>query len=340
MALEGARWAWLKPRTLRGRLMLAMSCVLLLALLGEAALGDGHGRGQVLIGAGLPEPYQDGLVLGLFSVVTLALVGMVSDWSLKPLARASAEAKQMGPAAPGQRISAEGLPAEVTPLVEAVNGALARMAAAIANERRFTENAAHELRTPLAVLSLRLQRARASGSPDWPAIEADLASLQHLVAGLLDLARKAQPDGASMPVMNLSRAAREAAAMVLPLLEAEGRALVVTLPERMPARGRPGDVRDAVRNLLENAARHGRGTVTLRGEREAGQLSLTVTDEGEGMSPDLAARAFDRFVKGERTDGSGLGLAIVREVAVAHGGAVGIAPGATCAVWLRLPEAG
>ena len=319
--------------------MLAMSAVLLIALLGEAALGDGHGRGQVLIGAGLPEPYQDGLVLGLFSLVTLALVGFVSAWSLRPLDQASAEARRVGPAAPDQRISADGMPAELQPLVAAVNGALSRMSAAIASERRFTENAAHELRTPLAVLSLRLQRARASGAPDWPAIEADLAGLQHLVASLLDLAHKARPADAAMVGMNLSRAAREAAAMVLPLLEAEGRALIVDLPERVEVRGRPEDMRDAVRNLLENAARHGRGTVRLSANRAAGQVRLVVIDQGEGIPPALAPRAFDRFAKGERTDGSGLGLAIVREVALAHRGTVGIGPEAPSAVWLSLPEA-
>ncbi len=335
---ERARAPW-RPRTLRGRLMLAMGSVLLLALLGEAALGDGHGRGGVLIGAGLPEPYQDGLVLALFSGATLALVSLVSRWSLKPLARASDEARAVGPGATAQRIGAEGLPAELQPLVAAVNGALARMAAAIARERRFTENAAHELRTPLAVLSLRLQRARASGTPDWPAIEADMAEMQRLVSGLLDLARKARPADADFAPINVSRLAREAAARVVPLLEAKGRALEVDMPERLTVLGRPEDVRDAVLNLLENAARHGLGTVTLRGTRQNGQVRVEVRDQGPGIPAALADSVFDRFVKAGPSGGSGLGLAIVREVALAHGGTAAVAPGAEGVAFLTLPEA-
>src|SRR3546814_18082385 len=87
------------------------------------------------------------------------------------------------------RLTADGLPGEIRPLVDAVNGALDRLADAYAAERRLTADAAHELRTPLAVLSLRLQRARLDGAIDWPAIEREMARMGRLVGQTLALAR-------------------------------------------------------------------------------------------------------------------------------------------------------
>ncbi len=79
----------------------------------------------------------------------LILIWLIASWSLRPLARALEEAGRIGPRHPDARLSRARLPAEILPLVDAVNGALDRMTSAFAAERRFTENAAHELRTPL-----------------------------------------------------------------------------------------------------------------------------------------------------------------------------------------------
>lgn len=289
------------------------------------------------------EPYQDALVLAAFSLPALIIIFLISSWSLRPLARASAEARSVGPLDPAARISRSGLPAEIVPLVDAVNGALDRMAEAVEAERRFTENAAHELRTPLAVLGLRLQRARQGGAatPDWPAIEQDLAHMNRLVGQLLDLARKEnarRAGGGAMPVVNLSRLAREAAAMILPLAEAAGRDMVIELPESLAVRGQADDLRDAVCSLLENAVLHGAGTIGLHGATEAGDVVLVVSDAGAGVPPDMRESVFGRFRKGVHSEGSGLGLAIVREVALLHGGGVAFLAGNGCRVEMRLPK--
>jgi two-component system sensor histidine kinase QseC len=236
------------------------------------------------------------------------------------------------------------LPAEITPLVDAVNGALDRMADAFEAERRFTENAAHELRTPLAVLGLRLQRARNDAAPDWPAIEQDLAHMNRLVAQLLDLARKehAGRAGAARTPVNVARIAREAASMVLPIAEAQGRTLHIDAPDTLMAPGDADDLRDAVRNLLENAALHGSGTIGLRGQYQPDPpaVTLIVSDDGPGVPEELRQKLFSRFAKDRSSQGSGLGLAIVREVASGHGGDVEFLPGKTCRVALRLPAEG
>ena len=219
--------------SLRGRLVAAMLLVFSLGLGGALTLRPFEQGVAVLVFGqyGLPllqEPYQDLLTLVPFVLAALALIWLVSAWSLRPLARASREAALAGPRNPSARIGSGGLPSEVRPLVNAVNGALDRLADAYAAERRFTADAAHELRTPLAVLNLRLQRAKVEEATDWVAINHELTQMNRLVEQLLDLARKEHAGNVStapdLPVVNLSRIAREAAATVVPLAETAGRA--------------------------------------------------------------------------------------------------------------------
>jgi two-component system sensor histidine kinase QseC len=324
--------------------------LILLVALGVSALLDKAAAGKPLPastaqtgGAFQDEATQDALVLAGFTIPALALIWLVSSWSLRPLARISQEARRVGPHSPAARLSPAGLPAELLPLVGAVNGALDRMADAFAAERRFTENAAHELRTPLAVLGLRLQRAR-HGDCDWPSIDHDLAQMNRLVSQLLDLARKENAGrggpGAPRPIVNLSRLAREASAMILPLAEAQGRTLIVTLPDTMPVHGDADDLRDAIRNLLENAVQHGSGTIRLAAHHAAPTITLHVSDEGPGIPPGQEEAIFNRFHKDSTSQGTGLGLAIVREVIRTHGGRVVVRPGPGCVVEVGLVVAG
>ena len=277
------------------------------------------------------EDSEELLVLAPFALLALGLIWAISVWSLRPLTRASREAAAVGPADPERRISAAGLPREIRPLVDAVNGALDRLAAAYAAERRMTEDAAHGLRTPLAVLSLRLQKARRSGAADWPAIEQDLAQLASMVGKLLDLSRKdaaARQHDAPLPMINLARVAREAAAAMLPLIETAGRRLETDIPDRLRCRGDAGDLGDLLRSLLENALRHGSGVIRLALRAERGSLVVEVGDEGPGVPAGLEEAVFARFRKLDgASPGAGLGLAIVREVARRHGGDAAFRPG-------------
>jgi two-component system sensor histidine kinase QseC len=327
--------------TLRGRLILGMLAILLLAI-GLSSAIDALG-GLSRPGCQSDEPYQDGLVLAGFALPALALIYIVISWSLRPLALMSRQASLVGPANPSARLSQAGVPAEITPLVGAVNGALDRMAEAFAAERRFTENAAHELRTPLTVLSLRLQRARDSAAPDWNSIDGDVAQLTRLVSQMLDLAKKENAGrlatGRTLPTINLSRLAREAASMVLPVVEAQGRALVISAPETLAVGAEADDLRDAIVNLLENAALHGRGTIGISCRVETGRAVLCVSDEGAGIPAAQADAVFQRFYKGAESHGTGLGLAIVYEVVRAHGGEVVVLAGAPCRIEMRLPAA-
>ena len=279
-----------------------------------------------------------------FALLGLALIWLISWWSLRPIARASREAERVGPRRPDMRISAGALPREIQPLVEAVNGALDRLSRAYATERRLTADAAHELRTPLAVLTLRLQRAQLTGHTDWSAVERELAQMGRLVDQLLDLARKEslarERHAEDLPVINLSRVVREAAATVLPLIEAAGRELEIDVPDCVHVRGNSDDLRDMVRNLLENAVLHGGGKVSARIEspgKGARLVTIEVGDEGPGVPAGQEEAVFQRFHRlNAETPGSGLGLAIVRHVARSHDGDAHFLPGVGCVV-VHLP---
>jgi signal transduction histidine kinase len=335
--------------SLRGRLAGAMVVVFILAVI-VSSLADRFAETLQHGLAGLQflniEPYQDALVLAAFSLPALAVIWWVISWSLAPVARASHEARLIGPQNTKARLSRDGMPAEITPLVDAVNSALERLSDAVDAERRFTENAAHELRTPLAVLGLSLQRARLSHAPngiDWGAIDTDLRQMNRLVAQLMDLARKdnASRTGGAQPsvALNLSRIARETCAMMLPMIEAEGRALCVELADEVPVRGRADDLHDALRNLLENAVLHGKGCITVTGRLQSTEACLIVADEGPGLPDSAQESVFERFHTAGGSGGSGLGLAIVREVARSHGGQVAFLAGSPCRVALTLPAA-
>jgi two-component system sensor histidine kinase QseC len=297
------------------------------------------------------------------AMASFALVWLIGWWSSRPLARASREAAAIGPANPSGRVFTGMLPREIRPLVDAVNGALERLDQAHAEQRelierldqayaaqrRLTADAAHELRTPLAVLSLRLQRAKLAPA-DRPAVERDLAQMSRLVGQLMELARVEDPtrleDQAALGPVNLARVAREAAAMVLPLAEEKRRTLRVEAADVVSLPGRPDELRGALRNLVENALVHGEGTVRVSVREEPGggtgrRVVVEVADQGPGIAEELREEVFERFRKAApASPGAGLGLAIVRLVARAHGGDARVRPGPGCRVEIYLPVSG
>jgi signal transduction histidine kinase len=230
-------------------------------------------------------------------------------------------------------------------LVDAVMGALELLPPAFAAYGRLPPDAAHQLRTPVAVLDLRLQRARLDEHVDWPTIEAEMGQLSRLLDQLLDMARKdhavrtASPERISV---NLSRIVREVAAQVLPIAEEADRSITVDAPDTVTVLGHPDDLRDMVRNLLDNALVHGEGTVHVmirRYTNGAGEeIVLEVEDEGDGVSAELREAVFDRFRKADaNSPGAGLGLAITRQVARDHGGDARFAPDPHSRITVILP---
>jgi two-component system sensor histidine kinase QseC len=231
-------------------------------------------------------------------------------------------------------------------LVDAVNGALERLALAYEAERRLTADAAHQLRTPVAVLDLRLQRAKLDAQVDWPTIEAEMGHLSRLLDQLLDMAHKdhaARTASTELVSVNLSRIVREVAAQILPIAEEAGRSITVEAPDAVAVLGHPDDLRDMVRNLLDNAIVHGRGVVQVTVRRQTNgsgeEIVLEVADDGDGVSAELRDLVFDRFRKAAaNSPGAGLGLAIVRQVARNHGGDARFGPGPHSRITVTLPD--
>lgn len=316
-----------------------------------------HANLEALAESLIEEHGEHVFVLLVIVLAALPLIWLICGWSLRRIARASNEAAAIGPASSPARLSTDGLPQEVRPLVDATNDALARMARAIEAQRQLTADVAHQLRTPLTVLDLRLQRARIDGGVvDWPAVTGDMAQLRRMVGQLIDLAgmdntARAAPQLVNdMVDVNLSRLAREAAAAALPVAEAMGRDLSVdAAPEATLVKGRADQLRDAIGALIENALTHGAGSVRISVRPAHGKgtatdttrvVSVVVRDEGQGVPLELRETAFDRFRKGNpASPGAGLGLAIVREIVRVHGGTVGFDPEDEGWVRVEIPAA-
>ena len=280
-------------------------------------------------------------------LLAIPMIWYVIGWNLRSLRRVSEQAAAIGPLSDNTRIITDDLPSEIMPLVEAFNGALDRLAVAYHLERRLTADAAHELRTPIAVLNLRLQRGQASGHIDWPAITREMCQLRRLLDQMLDLARKDRIDSAEREIVRLPRLVRETVAMLLPVAEEKGREITIDARDELTVFGSKDNLRDMLRNLLENALVHGAGSirVTLQTgiSSDGGDNSVVVevTDEGAGVLPAKRDLVFERFSKAvQSSPGAGLGLAIVRQVVRMHGGTVSFVPMSSgCCVRVVLPRA-
>jgi two-component system sensor histidine kinase QseC len=270
------------------------------------------------------------LIIGI--PLLLLLLVLLTRYGLRPLAELARRIarRQAGTLAP---IELSRTTREIAPVVQALNGLLER-------ERRFTADAAHELRTPLAALKIHAQNAARAASD-----EERRSSLQRLLAGVersihlaeqmlaysrATAARGALPAG---PVA-LRQVLDDALEDALPRLKE--RALKVTLDSDppvadMPVRGDRDKLASLVRNLLDNAGRHAPqgSTVRLELRAQACGTTLSVIDEGPGIPPALRERVFESYyrIPGSPGEGSGLGLAIVREIAAQHGAAVELGEG-------------
>ena len=186
--------------SLRWRLIGAMFFVFVLGLLAALAvdppdIGEPGAVGWLKYVT--EEPYQDFLILVPYTVAALGIMWAVSGWSMKRLASASSIAATIGPNNPVARIPTDQMPTEVRPLIGAFNGALDRLAEAYDTEQRFVAQVAHQLRTPLAVASLRVQRAKAGSPADIAGLEGDLRTLQSFTERLLDVLRRRLASGQS-----------------------------------------------------------------------------------------------------------------------------------------------
>jgi len=270
------------------------------------------------------------LPLGALLPVLSVLIWILVSRGLAPVDRLAKAVATRSPKAleplPEQKV-----PVEVLPLVRSLNDLLGRLAEALAAQKAFIADAAHELRTPIAAMQLQAQLVERAQTPEES--EAAIADLKagiqragHAVRQLLTLARQ-DPDIAAKPFVSVAMAelarsvigdqiALAAAKDIdLGLAEADEKALVL---------GDTEGLRILLTNLVENAVKYTPvgGRVDVRVRRDVdGSPFVEVDDTGPGISQKDHARVFDRFFRGEGTTepGTGLGLAIVKTIADRHG---------------------
>ena len=220
-------------------------------------------------------------------------------------------------------------PQEVQPLLDALNDLLQRLAQRMETERRFTADAAHELRTPIAAIRAQAQVALSSATND----EVRQLALQDTLLGcdrasrvveqLLTLARVEGTQDAASEIFRLDQLAQQLLADLTPEALRRGQTLELFAPEPLPVNGQSTLWLILLRNLIDNALRYSPdgATVRLRAQRlENGPIEVTVQDSGPGLSCDDLARLGERFfrVLGTSATGSGLGWSIVRHIAASQ----------------------
>jgi signal transduction histidine kinase len=286
---------------------------------------------------------------GPIAVAVASLLGyLLAAAGLRPVEAMRRRAESVSLARADERLPLPAAHAEVRRRGGTLNEMLGRLRRSFDRERRFVADASHELRTPLAVIKAELEGALRAGGHDpqvQAALVAALEECDHLVQlaeDLLVVARSGEgelqlrPERLEAPLLlegvrdRFAERARQ-----------RGRTISVEAPAGATLVADPLRMRQALGNLVDNALRYGEGEIALSFRPAGETVELDVADHGSGFPDQLAARAFERFARGDdaRTrGGTGLGLAIVRAIAEAHGGRAEILAKNGAVVRVTLPQ--
>jgi signal transduction histidine kinase len=292
----------------------------------------------VLVAASLSplEDTSDALVpllSGGVPLVLLVLAGTVwalTGFALRPVASIRAEAESISSSELDRRLPVPDANDEIRDLTETMNRMLERLETASILQRRFTANASHELKSPIAAIRTMLEVARHNpGTADLPSLFDDLLAedlrLELLVADLLVLGQS--DEGAlklSLATFDLGAVAEEE---VHALTTRDGRRVDTSGVTAVTVKADSARMRQVLRNLLDNAIRNAASTVWVSTRAEGREAVLVVSDDGPGIPEDARERVFDRFVRlddsrSRAEGGTGLGLAVCLAIVAAHEGTI------------------
>ena len=266
------------------------------------------------------------VVLGVavVSVVAVAAaVGVATAQARRlsaPLERLAADAERLGSGEARMRYLPSGVD-EVDRVASALQRSASQLMTALATEREFATDASHQLRTPLAALSMRLEEITVTDDLQAAHDEAAVAlsqveRLSDVVGELLGRARRTRSD--SVRQVDLGEVLAQQQEEWRPAFDQHDRRMVVSGAEGVTVRATPGALGQTVATLLENSLVHGAGTVRVTVRRTGSSVVVEVSDEGEGVPAELGPRVFEREVSGRSS--TGLGLALARDLVEADGG--------------------
>lgn len=268
------------------------------------------------------------LILPQLLIVPFLILGtlLVIRKTFKPLLQLSSEidarrADQLEPLAIAQP------PDELKPIIQALNRWMQRVSDAIAMQKRFTSDAAHELRTPVTALKLQISAMQhddqAALAHSLQQAQGGVARMERLVHQLLTLA-KVDPDARQQEMQSfaLNPLLIKVLNDLSPLYRKKQLDIGFTRADEVAMTGLPGEIEVLLNNIIVNAIHYtpAHGVINLSLTALTDGLRLEVEDSGPGIAPDALEKVFDRFYRAEQSEvtGSGLGLAIVKEIALKH----------------------
>jgi signal transduction histidine kinase len=208
---------------------------------------------------------------------------------------------------------------EIDAVAQALDASAVRIARLIGREREFSANVSHQLRTPLTALRLRLEElATTSGAAEArDEIERALEQTDRMERTISELLAASRGAGRDVRELALDELVREHAAAWRQIFAKSGRRLTVSAPKRVLAVASAGAIGQALDVLLENALRHGAGTVVLALEGLPAEARISVSDDGPGIPEDARTAIFERG--SSLTGGTGVGLSLARALVEADG---------------------
>lgn len=298
----------------------------------------GSGPDSILLAAGGVDPASltagdslrdfgpEGVLIVLAAIALLGFLAMLIALPLfsRAIRPITAEAGALRPQDSDRRLDERKAPRELLPLVRAFNATLDRLAAELARRKRFITDVAHELRTPLAVVSLRVEAIEEESAKQD--LRRGVGRLTHLVAQMLDLERLSLSKHRRRPV-DLVAIARDVLADLAPMAMKAGYEVSLDAPETPVAvTGDEHAIARAITNLIGNSIAHAGGSGQIR-VTVGTEGIIDVIDQGPGIPPSLLPHLFEPFSRGSASaEGCGLGLHLTREIMRAHGGEVWLVP--------------
>ncbi|MEI5681647.1 MULTISPECIES: sensor histidine kinase [unclassified Mesorhizobium] len=274
-------------------------------------------------------------ITGLMGLATLFATPWVVRGALSGLGLVAAEAERIDIHKRGVQLPVKDIPQEIVPLVNAVNDALLRLDSGYERHKRFLSDAAHELRTPVAILSTRI--ASLPPTPERARLLQDTARLATLTDQLLDLRRLDQHRPKSFSPIDLVEIARNVVMDLAPIGFAAG--YEITFEPSAKTLFIHGDsvaVERAVTNLVQNAIEHGGNSGKISVAVSAPAI-IEVSDEGTGVPENERERIFEPFYRSvPQNRGAGLGLTLVREIMELHDGHIELAAASRVGACFRM----